>query len=182
MRVLKYFGYTVVICVVASVLFVLYAPVFGGSQSPESLQRIKHSRNFVEDKFVNQLATSVSTRSPSTKTSIMDWVFQQDDKNPTEPLPSRFLHPDIFTEGKFVWLGHSTLLMKINSVVIMTDPVFNRASPVPVIGSPFAVQNLISIDDLPAVDAVIISHDHYDHLDYQAIEVLSKRVNHFLSH
>tara|TARA_Y100001001_G_scaffold119605_1_gene117596 strand:- start:117 stop:1034 length:918 start_codon:yes stop_codon:yes gene_type:complete len=109
----------------------------------------------------------------------MDWVFQQDDKNPTEPLPSRFLHPDIFTEGKFVWLGHSTLLMKINSVVIMTDPVFNRASPVPVIGSPFAVQNLISIDDLPAVDAVIISHDHYDHLDYQAIKVLLKRVDHF---
>jgi len=179
MRVLKYFGYTVILCVVVSVLFVLYAPVFGGSQSPESLERIKHSRNFVEDKFVNQLATSVSTRSPSTKTSIIDWVFQQDDKNPTEPLPSRFLHPDIFTEGKFVWLGHSTLLMKINSVVIMTDPVFNRASPVPVIGSPFAVQNLISIDDLPAVDAVIISHDHYDHLDYQAIKVLLKRVDHF---
>ena len=54
MRVLKYFGYTVILCVVVSVLFVLYAPVFGGSQSPESLERIKHSRNFVEDKFVNQ--------------------------------------------------------------------------------------------------------------------------------
>ena len=179
MKVLKYFGYTVVICVVASVLFVLYAPVFGGSQSPESLQRIKHSRNFVEDKFVNQLATTVGTRAPNTKSSIMDWVFQQDDKNPTEPLPSRFLHSDVLTEGKFVWLGHSTLLMKINSVVIMTDPVFNRASPVPIIGSPFAVQNLISIDDLPAVDAVIISHDHYDHLDHRAIRILSKRVDHF---
>lgn len=179
MRVLKYFGYTVILCVVVSVLFVLYAPVFGGSQSPESLQRIKHSRNFVEDKFVNQLATSVSTRLPNAKTSIMDWVFQQDDKNPTEPLPSRLFDPDILTEGKFVWLGHSTLLMKTNAVVIMTDPVFNRASPVPVIGSPFPVQNPISIADLPAVDAVIISHDHYDHLDYQAIKVLSKRVSHF---
>ena len=179
MRVLKYFGYTVILCVVVSVLFVLYAPVFGGSQSPESLQRIKHSRNFVEDKFVNQLATSVSTRLPNTKNSIMDWVFQQDDKNPTEPLPSRLFDPDILTEGKFVWLGHSTLLMKTSAVVIMTDPVFNRASPVPVIGSPFPVQNPISIDDLPAVDAVIISHDHYDHLDYQAIKVLSKRVSHF---
>ena len=179
MRVLKYFGYTVILCVVVSVLFVLYAPVFGGSQSPESLQRIKHSRNFVEDKFVNQLATSVSTRLPNAKTSIMDWVFQQDDKNPTEPLPSRLFDPDILTEGKFVWLGHSTLLMKTNAVVIMTDPVFNRAAPVPVIGSPFPVQNPISIADLPAVDAVIISHDHYDHLDYQAIKVLSKRVSHF---
>jgi len=179
MRALKYLGYTVAICVVVSALFMFYAPVFGGSQSPESLQRIKYSKHFVDGKFVNQMATSVSTRSPNTKTSIMDWVFQQDDKNPTEPLPSRFLHPDVLTEGKFVWLGHSTLLMKINSVVIMTDPVFNRASPVPVIGSPFPVQNPISIDALPAVDIVMISHDHYDHLDYEAIKVLSKRVDHF---
>ena len=83
MKVLKYFSYTVILCVVVSLLFVLYAPVFGGSQSTESLQRIKHSKNFVEDRFVNQLATSVSTRSPKTEASITDWVFQEDDKNPS---------------------------------------------------------------------------------------------------
>ena len=71
MRILKYFGYTVILCVVVSVLFVLYAPVFGGSQSMESLQRINNSRNFVEGKFANQMATSVSTRSPDRKSSIM---------------------------------------------------------------------------------------------------------------
>ena len=179
MRILKYFGYTVVLCVVVSVLFVLYAPVFGGSQSMESLQRINNSRNFVEGKFANQMATSVSTRSPDRKSSIMDWVFQQDDKNPTKPLPSRLFNSSRLTEGKFAWLGHSTLLMKTNSVVMMTDPVFHRASPVPVIGNPFPVQHPISINDLPAVDAVIISHDHYDHLDHQAIRILSKRVDHF---
>jgi len=110
----------------------------------------------------------------------MDWVFQQDDKNPTEPLPSRLFDPDILTEENFVWLGHSTLLMKINSFVFTTDPVFNRASPVHVLGSPFPVQNPISIDDLPAVDVVIIFHNHYDHLDYQVIKILLKRVNHFI--
>ena len=179
MKVLKYFSYTVILCVVVSLLFVLYAPVFGGSQSTESLQRIKHSKNFVEDRFVNQLATSVSTRSPNTEASITDWVFQEDDKNPSGPLPSRLFNSEMLTEGKFAWLGHSTLLMKINSVVIMTDPVFHRASPVPIMGSPFPVQHPVSIDDLPAVDAVIISHDHYDHLDHRAIRILSKRVNHF---
>ena len=179
MKVLKYFAYAVILCVVVSLLFVLYAPVFGGSQSTESLQRIKHSKNFVEDRFVNQLATSVSTRSPNTEASITDWVFQEDDKNPSVPLPSRLFNSEMLTEGKFAWLGHSTLLMKTNSVVMMTDPVFHRASPVPVMGSPFPVQHPISIDDLPAVDAVIISHDHYDHLDHRAIRILSKRVNHF---
>ncbi|MDP6961592.1 MAG: MBL fold metallo-hydrolase [Dehalococcoidia bacterium] len=179
MRVLKYLGYTVILCVVISVLFVLYAPVFGGSQSTESLQRINNSRNFVEGKFANEMATSVSTRSQDRKSSIMDWVFQQDNKNPTKPLPSRPFNSSMLTEGKFAWLGHSTLIMKTNSVVMMTDPVFHRASPVPVIGNPFPVQHPISINDLPAVDAVIISHDHYDHLDHQAIRILSKRVDHF---
>jgi L-ascorbate metabolism protein UlaG (beta-lactamase superfamily) len=69
--------------------------------------------------------------------------------------------------------------MKTSGVVIMTDPVFNRASPVVLIGNPFSLQNPIAIDDLPTVDAVIISHDHYDHLDYQAITDLSERVDRF---
>ena len=179
MKVIKYFGCTVILFIVLSVLFVLYAPVFGGRPSVESLQRIETSQNFVEGKFVNQIATSVMTRSPNSESSILDWIFQEDDKNPTKPLPSIRFDSDQLTEGKFAWLGHSTLLMKTNDVVFMTDPVFHRASPVPVMGSSFPVQHPISIDDLPTVDAVIISHDHYDHLDYRAIRVLSKRVDRF---
>ena len=179
MKVIKYFGCTVILVIVLSVLFVLYAPVFGGRPSLESLQRIETSQNFVEGKFVNQIATSVMTRSPNSESSILDWIFQEDDKNPTKPLPSIRFDSDQLTEGKFAWLGHSTLLMKTNDVVIMTDPVFHRASPVPVMGGSFPIQHPISIDDLPTVDAVIISHDHYDHLDYRAIRVLSKRVDRF---
>ena len=179
MKVIKYFGYTVILFIVLSVLFVLYAPVFGGRPSLESLQRIETSQNFVEGKFVNQIATSVMTRSPNSESSILDWIFQEDDKNPTKPLPSIRFDSDQLTEGKFAWLGHSTLLMKTNDVVIMTDPVFHRASPVPVMGSSFPIQHPISIDDLPTVDAVIISHDHYDHLDHRAIRVLSKRIDRF---
>ena len=179
MKVIKYFGCTVILFIVLSVLFVLYAPVFGGRPSLESLQRIEASQNFVEGKFVNQIATSVMTRSPNSESSILDWIFQEDDKNPTKPLPSIRFDSDQLTEGKFAWLGHSTLLMKTNDVVIMTDPVFHRASPVPVMGSSFPIQHPISIDDLPTVDAVIISHDHYDHLDHRAIRVLSKRIDRF---
>jgi len=179
MKVIKYFGCTVILFIVLSVLYVLYAPVFGGRPSLESLQRIEISQNFVEGKFVNQIATSVMTRSPNSESSILDWIFQEDDKNPTKPLPSIRFDSDQLTEGKFAWLGHSTLLMKTNDVVIMTDPVFHRASPVPVMGSSFPIQHPISIDDLPTVDAVIISHDHYDHLDHRAIRVLSKRVDRF---
>ena len=69
--------------------------------------------------------------------------------------------------------------MKLNGLVIMTDPVFHRASPIPVFGSPFPIENPIPIDNLPIIDAVVISHDHYDHLDHKAVRWLADRVKHF---
>ena len=109
----------------------------------------------------------------------MSWISPPKDKNPIAPLPTIQFHGNTLTEGKFVWLGHSTLLMNTAGLIVMTDPVFNRASPVPIFGKPFTYENPINIDDLPKVDAVIISHDHYDHLDSKAITNLSKIVDRF---
>ena len=69
--------------------------------------------------------------------------------------------------------------MNTAGLIVMTDPVFNRASPAPIFGKPFAYENPINIDDLPKVNAVIISHDHYDHLNFKAIKDLSKFVDRF---
>ena len=176
---LKYLLYAVTLLSLLVWLFLNYAPVFGGKPDGDSAGRMIHSKNFRGGKFINLVSTRVSTSSGKSKISIFDWIFPPDGKNPAKPLPSESFDRNSFTEGKFVWLGHSTLLMKTSGVVIMTDPVFNRASPVPLIGNPFALQHPIAIDDLPTVDAVIISHDHYDHLDYQAIKDLSERVDRF---
>ena len=176
---LKYLLYAVTLLSLLVWLFLNYAPVFGGKPDEDSAGRMIHSKNFRGGKFINLVSTRVSTSSGKSKISIFDWIFPPDGKNPAKPLPSESFDRNSFTEGKFVWLGHSTLLMKTSGVVIMTDPVFNRASPVPLIGNPFALQHPIAIDDLPTVDAVIISHDHYDHLDYQAIKDLSERVDRF---
>lgn len=179
LKTLKYLSIALVLCVVAGVLFGCFAPVFGGRQSPDSLQRIESSPNFVDGQFVNPTPTTMSTRSSDSETSIMDWIFQAEGKNPTAPLPSEIFHPEKLTEGQFVWLGHATLLMKLNGLVIMTDPVFHRASPIPVFGSPFPIENPTPIDNLPIIDAVVISHDHYDHLDHKAVRWLANRVKHF---
>ena len=176
---LKYLLYAAVVLSLLVGLFLNYAPAFGGKPDEDSIQRMTHSKNFRAGKFSNLVSTQVTTSSGKSKISIFDWIFPPDGKNPAKPLPSESFDRESFTEGKFVWLGHSTLLMKTSGVVIMTDPVFNRASPVVLIGNPFSLQNPIAIDDLPAVDAGIISHDHYDHLDYQAIKDLSERVDRF---
>ena len=79
-------------------------------------------------------------------------------------------------------LGHSTILMKIDGKFILIDPVFSeRASPVQWAGPKRFHQSPISIADLPDIDAVIISHDHYDHLDKAAIKALDSKVTRYLT-
>ncbi|MFZ6768156.1 MBL fold metallo-hydrolase [Undibacterium sp. Di26W] len=79
-------------------------------------------------------------------------------------------------------LGHSTLLLKLQGEFWLTDPVFSeRASPFQWMGPKRFHQPPISIADLPPIKGVILSHDHYDHLDYSAILQLAKKTEHFLT-
>ena len=79
------------------------------------------------------------------------------------------------------WFGHSSYLLALNGKFILVDPVFDeRASPFQFIGTkPFPIANPVSIEDLPPLDLVIITHDHYDHLGYHSILKLWSRVNLF---
>ncbi|MCM2464440.1 hydrolase [Pseudomonas sp. CG7] len=79
-------------------------------------------------------------------------------------------------------LGHSTVLLKLRDKFWLTDPVISeRASPVQWAGPKRFHQPPISLDELPPIEAVILSHDHYDHLDHQAILKLATTTRHFLA-
>jgi L-ascorbate metabolism protein UlaG (beta-lactamase superfamily) len=82
-----------------------------------------------------------------------------------------------------VWrLGHSTLLLKMQGKFWITDPVFaERASPVQWAGPKRFHAPPISLDELPPIEAVILSHNHYDHLDHQAVLKLADKTNYFLT-
>lgn len=76
------------------------------------------------------------------------------------------------------WLGHATMLIKAGKLWILTDPVFSQyATPTPPLGPKRLIQLPINIDDLPHIDIVLISHDHYDHLDLQTVRKLAKQEN-----
>jgi len=76
---------------------------------------------------------------------------------------------------RVTWLGHSTVLIEIDGVRLLTDPVWGeRASPFRLLGPKRFQPMPLRLRDLPAVDAVLISHDHYDHLDYPTIRALAR--------
>ena len=174
-----------------SIIFVLSVFIFlnsfyqfGSPPNKEKLLSFKNSNNFDEGKFYNHYElprVSLDKNNPEeNESNLKNWFFPPKNKNPSSPLPSISFDKKELTLSKFSWLGHSTTLMNINDLIIMTDPVFNRASPIPIFGKPFAYENTTTIDDLPKISVVILSHDHYDHLDAKAIKAFSNNVDYFI--
>ncbi len=163
-------------------IFIQLAPTFGGEPDAKSMAKIKQSKHYDGKKFVNLVATKVSTRSANSapiSELLLSFLWPPKNKNPNAPLPSSRLEVQALKDGQFVWLGHSTVLFKTAGKTIISDPVFHRASPIPIGGAPFATKNPTGMQNLPKLDAVIISHDHYDHLDHLAIQALNSKVGHF---
>ena len=76
---------------------------------------------------------------------------------------------------RVTWLGHSTTLIEIDGMRVLTDPVWGlRASPLSLAGPKRFQPVPVALREMPPVDVVIISHDHYDHLDYPTIRALAK--------
>lgn len=74
----------------------------------------------------------------------------------------------------FIWLGHSAMIFEMDGARFMTDPVFGNASPVPFTVHRY-VESPLRREDIPQLDFVIISHDHYDHLEYGTVKFLKDR-------
>ncbi len=74
------------------------------------------------------------------------------------------------------WIGHSTFLVRMDGVTLLTDPMFSdRAAPLPFIGPPRRVPPGVPLAALPKVDFALLSHDHYDHADFRSVKALSQR-------
>lgn len=79
------------------------------------------------------------------------------------------------------WIGHSTMLVRMGGVTLLTDPVFSdTAGPAPYLGPRRLVPPGVPLDALPPIDLVLLSHDHYDHTDFPSVEALAKRGVHFI--
>lgn len=110
--------------------------------------------------------------------------FDQGDRIPKQKLPEVRPDLDIFLSEdehlKFIWFGHSTILVNMDGKNILIDPIFsNAASPVSFMVKRFQPP-VLKLEDLPEIDFVVISHDHYDHLDKETIKFFSGKKTQFI--
>ncbi|GAA4343923.1 MBL fold metallo-hydrolase [Variovorax defluvii] len=158
----------------------LQQPVFGELPSGERLARIERSPNHVGGAFRNQIDTPMRTTDQSEWSMWMETLIgEMGQTRPPGAVPAmktdlKALDP---AQDLVVWLGHSSYFVQLGGQRILIDPVFSaNAAPIPGANRAFEGTNLYTADDIPEIDALLISHDHYDHLDYPTVRALQPKV------
>jgi len=167
---------------VAAGLVTACAPQFGRADVKENPRMSDHYR---DGKFFNPQPTSVSSSWSEMLSATVEYITGGQQRVPKETLPTKKLALDELGKAKelrVTWLGHSTALIEIDGKLVLTDPMFGkRASPFSFTGPKrFAADAPVTAEQLPFIDVVLVSHDHYDHLDYDSILALKEKVGRFL--
>lgn len=142
-------------------------------------ERVTASKQFHDGVFRNTSGLGPAQSGSLLKTTG-EFFFGGAQRVPSAPLPVTdplpvWATPAAKNELRVTWLGHSTLLLEADGVRVLTDPVFgDRASPVSFAGAKRFHQVPARIEQLPPLDAVLLSHDHYDHLCASSIRALAK--------
>ncbi|MES1249049.1 MAG: MBL fold metallo-hydrolase [Chitinophaga rupis] len=157
-------------------------PVFGRTPSGNRLHRIQQSPHYKNGSFQNEIPTPVMLKDTSMIKMLNEYRNRPVNIRPNHPLPSVKTDLGALPSDKpvIVWFGHSSYLLKIKGITILVDPVFSgNASPVSFFAKAFPGSDVYGVSDLPEIDAVVLTHDHYDHLDYKTILALAPRTHHF---
>lgn len=167
------------------VLFINFHPVFGGKPTKEQREAYKNLDNYADGKFVYNVLGNAEPVSSENQSEEKDSDKKAKGLKPTAQIPVNQVDWNRVKDEKdsITWLGHSAFLISIDNKKILLDPMLGpNASPVSFVGIKrynYSKDMLSIIDEMPNIDAVLISHDHYDHLDYQSILKLKNKVEHF---
>ncbi|MGB1004507.1 MAG: MBL fold metallo-hydrolase [Salibacteraceae bacterium] len=158
---------------------------FGAKATKQELARFSESKHWDGKKFLNLEETTMNINIQDVPKLMYKQFFDKKNREPLAPLPiipfakESFLSPA--NEMKYIWFGHAVVLMRMAGKTLLIDPMFGpNAAPI----SPFPVkrfsQNTLAIiDELPQIDVVLLTHDHYDHLDLVSIKKLLPKVSEY---
>lgn len=176
--------------IILSIVLVLSLGIFLFMQSPAFGRRPGKARksafskldNYKNGAFQNAEHTPPFAEGVTYTKVLRDFIFQKNPmKVPPSVLPSKktdlhALRPD---ENVIVWFGHSSYFMQVDGKRILIDPVFSgNASPLPNTMRSFPGADIYTVNDMPEVDMLLLTHDHWDHLDHATVVALRPKVKH----
>jgi L-ascorbate metabolism protein UlaG (beta-lactamase superfamily) len=153
---------------------------FGGKVSKELENQYEQSENWRDGKFQNLEKTDMDISLGKIPGVIYKQLTKEGQK-PKANLPiipfdePAFLAPS--DKAKFIWYAHSVVLMRMNEKTILIDPMLG-ANTTPIAPFPnkrFSENSLALIDSFPEIDLILLTHDHYDHLDFDSIQKLKHK-------
>ena len=160
--------------------FYMRQPQFGTLPKGERLERVKKSPNYKDGKFRNLIEKPTISEGYSMSGELWKTLFKDyPHREPVDTLPSiktkiKAIPAD---SNAMVWFGHSSFFLQLDGVKIMVDPVFSgTASPFPWGLKSYKGSDVYTVDDMPEIDYMLLSHDHYDHLDYETVKALQPKV------
>lgn len=171
---------TVVALLVLAVWLFLRSEKFGALPRDQRLERIRKSAQFKKGAFENQSPTPDFTDGANVFTVLYEFIFKgSKQKYPPTALPSIKTNlADLPEADSLVWFGHSSYFIKISGQHILVDPVLSgSASPLSFTTRAFAGSDIYTVSDLPQINFLILTHDHWDHLDYKTIMEVKPKVS-----
>ena len=167
---------------IATLYLTACAPRFGKHPEGERLERVQQSPNYSDGTFRNQIEAPPLAKKTNRFSLLLEHVFKKSDNLvPPKPIPSvktdvKALDP---ARDTLVWLGHSSFFLLLDGKRILIDPLFgDHAAPFSAFNKAFAGTTVYTASDMPEIDYLLITHDHWDHLDYQAVTALKSSVQH----
>lgn len=158
---------------------------FGVNASGERLARMQKAPNYKNGAFENLEFTPDLAEGVTYPMVLKDFFFAKKVRNtPSTPLP--VVRTDLknlpLDSNLYVWFGHSSYYMQLDQKKIVVDPVFSEyASPVRISVKAFPLSYSYSADDFPEIDILVITHDHWDHLDYNTFQSIKDKVKHIVT-
>ena len=150
---------------------------FGAPPEGARLDRMRRSPQWHDGRFRYSLPTIAS---PDVGTMVDFFFRDKDIRRPAEPPPTVARTASDFAEGqglRLTWLGHATSLVEVEGARFLIDPVLGRyASPGRLFGVDRFFEPPLPVAEVPDLDAVVLTHDHYDHLDHTTVRALAGRV------
>lgn len=170
--------FSIVVLLGIAIFVFMQQPKFGKIPRGERLERIQKSPHFRDGEFKNLNRTPQMTNEGGVR-QMMKEFFSAENKKPKNVIHTiktdlLNLAPD---KDILVWFGHSSYFLQIDGKRILVDPVFSdSASPFSFSVKAFEGTNGYSVNDIPEIDYLVITHDHWDHLDYKTVLKLKQKV------